>query len=561
MSGFLSQIISQIFGRDEEPEALPDDGGLGDFMKQLSQEIELEEKTGRRPSVKAGDVLSVQQGRHGSRTYLIDSGDFRKAIVAELRESVAPVIEGILKTRCGEKGTGFMNVKALYVFHIHREDAVSEYNAAMDIVDDIGFRLLGDRYLKEDRQVNIPVAQVLPEDLFDLSGKFNLKKAKKSLKWVRDTHTHGPAGVDWEKGEAKIAEGAPDRVAEERPEKESIDGDWEKQQHETTPEDRGDWEEIKVKRKPQKQWESLKPKPALKKVGPAKPAAKKTETIATERAWGDLTPQPPSPPKKAKPKLKRARPKPVAAKPVRVHSSNLEELGVISLGFRPTWQASQEKIATFVAYPYRKFDESILEGESIYPKDGNPVSILKIDQAIAKQTAKHLLRTRKVEEKTIVLPLHLKSLLVEHELSPLRDLRELDPVRRKSIWIEIIGIEETASASEIKAAVTNHRDKFMTFGVRFKTETANRSLIEQTKVDFLSCDFNTSPQASRQSLPGFLAMAKTNNLESCTWGIHNQDDLHIALQEGSAFINGQALAKELRRPGRIVSMPADTLVS
>jgi hypothetical protein len=56
-------------------------------------------------------------------------------------------------------------------------------------------------------------------------------------------------------------------------------------------------------------------------------------------------------------------------------------------------------------------------------------------------------------------------------------------------------------------------------------------------------------------------MARTCCVESCTWGLQNQDDLETAIKEGSAYINGEVLAKELRRPGRVISKPTSSLIT
>lgn len=593
MAGFLSNLISRIFGSNEPDEdELPDDGGLGEFAKQLAKELEEEEKSGKRASVSANTVLSVQQGRHGSKTYLLDSRDFRKAIAQELRDSVAPVIEGILKTRCGDKGTGYMNVKHLYIFHVHRDDPIEEYNAAMDIIDDIGMRLLGDRYLKGDRKVHIPVAQVLPKDLFDLNGKFDFKKASKSVDWIRQVGAHGPASVDWESGDVRVAEGAPDWVPNEVTPIDKQLGNWETQQHRAQTQDRGDWQkqEHAAHKKDLGDWEKMEPKKQAeskkdweqieRKSQPGE--EKKWEKIentphepTTEQAWTEVTPTSGTPSgeveKKPEQKEESKKPEPKpdvkTEQPIRVHATNLQGLGIINVGFRPTWQASKQTINAYAACPYRKVNDAIFMGEQVYPDDMNPAAIQKIDEAIAAQAALHIQRTKQLEEKTVILAFHLSSLLVEQSSSPIKNLRDLDEAMRKSIWIEIVGLGSNASPNKINTAISNHKDKFEIFGTRFELGDLSRSLIERSQANFLSCDVDASNTHGLQmrslghDLPELLNMAKTFNKTTCTWGIKNPGDLTVAIQNGSAFINGQALAKELRRPGRIIEMPVSKILS
>jgi len=579
MASFISKLISQIFGSSTQTDkAPPDDGGLAEFAQQLAKELEQEEKTGKRPTVSADNVLKVQHGKRGSKTYLIDTADFRKAIAQELRDSVAPVTEGILKTRCGEKGTGFMTVKALYIFHVRRNDPVEEFNAAMDIIDDIGVRLLGDRYMKGDRRVHIPVVQIAPDDLFKPNGTFDFKKAKKSVDWVRQAGTHGPANVDWETGDVNVAEGSPDWVANEvgYPDKQTGDwedqkqvsekkdlGDWKNQAPIENKEDRGDWEDIEhqAKKKEEKQWTEIdlpkKVKEPEKQWEDVKIVPKKEdELVATPIT---VTPKPREP-VIDQPKMI----KPAPAAPIK--ATNLKTLGQITLAFRPTWHASLETINAYAGCAYRRTPNGVLHGEQVYPEDHNQNDILEIDTAIAEQAALHIKQTNQLDEKNIILPFHLTSLSIELNKSPLRVLRNLDESQRQSIWIEVVGVDSSTSPNRISKSISAHGDKFGKFGIRFELGDISRSLVERSHANFLSCDVEASNvhglqmRALDQDLPELLNMARNFKMEIFTWGLRNKQDLMFAIQEGSAMINGHALAKEIRRPGRVIHVPASKLI-
>jgi len=591
MAGFLSNLISNIFGSSKKKNEEPDDGGLADFAKKLAKELEMEEKMGKRSTVSADTVLKVQHGKHGSKIYLLDTTDFLKAIVPELRESVAPVAEGILKSRCGDKGVGYMNVKALYIFHIRREDPVEEYNAAMDIIDDIGGRLLGDRYLKGDRRVHIPVAKIAPDELFNDDGSFDFKKVEESIDWVREAGKHGPCDVDWETGEVRPTVGSPewqeanvpnafkdeDHWEEQHLDKADKDlGDWERQKLIQEKDELGDWEEIHLEKeqKEENQWQKLetptkKEKPKVKWTKIERP--EKEEKPSTKKA------EPPSQASDEAIKVEEvttieeqdtpATQKPKPQNKQTVEPTDLNAIDKLTLAFRPTWNAGDQAINTYAVCPYRKIGDSFVHGEQIYPDDHNPSTITKIDQAIAEQAVEHIQNTKQLTDKIIVLPINLLSLSIEKSQSPILALRELDENLRKAIWIEIVGVDSSASPSRISSVISAHHDKFNTFGLRFELGDVSRSLVERSRANFLSCDIQESSTHGLQmrgldlDLPDILNLAKTYHMDICTWGLRNHDDLVIAMREGSNMLNGHALAKEMRKPGKVIPVPAEKLMS
>ncbi|MDV7338223.1 hypothetical protein RYZ26_01355 [Terasakiella sp. A23] len=577
MASFLKNFADRLFGGGNHSDVLPDDGGLADFAIQFAKQLEHEEKFGRGPTVSADSVLKVQHGRYGSKSYLLDTTDFKKAIMAELRESVAPVTEGILKTRCGEKGKGFMVVKSLYIFHVYNKDPAAEYNAAMDIIDDVGERLLGDRYITGERRINVPVAQIEPEEMFNEDGSFDLKKAKKTINFVRDAGTHGPVNVDWEKQEVQNAQGSSEWVANHVDNPDDNLGDWQTQSHHNQKEDLGEWktQTHKAADKPKGQWEKVEHKSASPQKGDWKEnkpdAAGETDAQEwksdkeepkkeenTEVAWGDFDNKPKpkaAPARKAKPKEKTA--EPPKANPI----------GTLTLAFRPTWQTRNEAIDTYAGCVFRKdLQGHIHNGEQIYNDDMAVDMITEIDRLVAEQAARHLQTTQELDLKTIILPFHIDSLLAPKRNSPLKPLRSLQSDFRTSVWIEIIGIKSRTSPKDIQDAIKAHHHKFKTFGLRFDLGDISQSLIDQADLHFLSCDIDASRQYGRQmrdinhDLPELKRLAKSRNLELCTWAIKDQIEFQKALREGAKFINGKPIAKDLRRPGKVIPVSASKLM-
>lgn len=544
MAGFFNSVLSKILGSSKDEDEEPADGGLAEFAKQLAQDLEAEAKGAKREGVSADNVLKVQQGAHGGKVYLLDASDFRKVIMAELRDSVAPVIEGILKVRCGEKGAGYMNVRNLYIFNIQRDDAVEEYNVVMDIIDDIGFRLLGERYTTGER-MKVPLPSIVRDDLFNPDGSFDFKKAQETLQWVRDAGTHGPADVNWENGEVRAAEGAPDwqknKVSKISKEQKA----WEQQAHAGQEKPQGDWEKIahKPKKAEEKQWANIET-----------PVNEDVE----KKQWSviETTDSPEEPPKE-KP-ASRAVKKPVEPKltAYKVPPSDLKEHGTVVLAFRPSWSARDEKINSYAGCPYRKLPHSVLSGEQIYPEDRDVATILEIDHALAQQAIIHLEQMNLIEQKRVVLPFHFMSLSSDN--SPLAGLQALGNNLRRAIWIEIVGLESNASPSRVSSIVADLKTKFGAIGLRFNLGEASRSMVERSQAGFLSCDVEASSlhglqmRGLDQDLPDFLAMAKANSMNFCAWGLRNREDLIFAIQEGCSFINGHALAREMKRPGKII---------
>ncbi|WP_419799998.1 hypothetical protein [Terasakiella sp.] len=243
MVSLFQTIMDRIFGSPSPPpDVLADDGGLAEFAKQYAAQIEEEKKFGKKPSVSGNDVIHIQHGRHGARAYLLDTSAFRNALVKELRASITPVTEGILKTRCGEKGVGYMHVDAFYAFHIHKKDAVEEYNAALTIIDEIGARLLGDRYTSGERKPEIPITRVLPQDILNPDGTFNLPRAKKAIKLVTEKNISGPTDTNWQNGEISIEATDPAQYVPLPPHPAKKDyGDWEIQKVPTKDKQEADW--------------------------------------------------------------------------------------------------------------------------------------------------------------------------------------------------------------------------------------------------------------------------------------------------------------------------------
>ncbi|SCA55659.1 hypothetical protein MTBPR1_110098 [Candidatus Terasakiella magnetica] len=564
MTSFFQSIIDRIFGSNETEEEMPDDGGLAEFAKNLAKQLEEEEKFGKKPSVKAEDVLHVQQGKHGMRAYLLDTSDFSKAIVKELRASVAPVCEGILKTRCGDKGTGYMHVDAFYAFHIDHGDPVEEYNAAITIIDEIGRSLLGDRYLTGEKRVQVPIAEVMPEDIINKNGRFNVKKAKKAIKLVRETKTHGPAQVDVKKSEVTAAQGSKDWVQNEVVKIEKDQGEWEEQVLKKKEKEQKEWQVLEHQKKEEedkKQWESIEHKPKQKEEKQWEPLEKESPEKTTEQSW--LSPTPESP--KEVPGVKKKTPPAQTKSKITVQPTTLRQLGTIALAFRPSWQTKNQTINSYAGYIYRQNEGSTFQGEDIYPLDGNEKAITRIDKAVAKQAALHLEQVTKLDGKRIILPFHISSLRLKAQRSPLKALRTLNDKQRQSIWIEIIGITPATSPSQLIEAIKNQQDSFSHFGIRCDLVDISPSLIKeaQSQAEFLSADLASSNLQTHdldRELANLNKIATSYKMDICTWGLRSKTELQLALQEGSGFINGPALAKDMPKPGKVIPVPVEKLL-
>ncbi|NVK19732.1 MAG: hypothetical protein HWE30_13610 [Methylocystaceae bacterium] len=565
MASFLKTLTDRLFGYQEDEETLPDDGGLGEFAKQFAKQLEREKQFGKGPTVSADNVLSVQQGRHGSKSYLLDTSDFKKAIMAELRDSVAPVCEGILKTRCGEKGTGFMCVRSLYIFHVYNKDPVAEYNAAMDIIDDIGERLLGDRYITGERRINVPVAQIEPDEMFNEDGSFNFSKAKKTIKFVREANIHGPVNVDWEKGEVVQAQGS-DEWVEQNIDQDDVDlGDWKEQVHQRKEQTQGQWQKLEHNN-------PIKEK-IMQHEQPAKPVLEQQDWKSddgvdhkndgvTEVAWGDFITdkavgKTAETREKPKPKAKAQEPDAVKPNPV----------GTLSLVFRPCWDRASRAINSYAGCPYRKdLHGTISFGDKIYEGCPDPM-IEEMDGILASQAARHIQATKDIEQKVIILPFHLHSLLAPKRTSPLKPLRQLQGDFRQSVQIEIIGIRSNTSLQHIKSAIKAHQHKFKVFGLRCELGDLSRSLVNNAGLQFLSCDVQASATTGlqvrkvKQDLADLHQFAGEHGASFYAFGLRDQNDLQNALREGASLINGRALAKEVRRPGKVIPVSPEKLIT
>jgi len=104
-------------------------------------------------------------------------------------------------------------------------------------------------------------------------------------------------------------------------------------------------------------------------------------------------------------------------------------------------------------------------------------------------------------------------------------------------------------------------------GLRFDLGEVSRAMVERSKANFLSCDVEASTlhglqmRGLEQDLPDLYNMAKACRMDICTWGLRNRQDLMLAIQEGSTLINGHALAKEMKKPGKIIPVSVKKLVS
>ncbi len=102
--------------------------------------------------------------------------------------------------------------------------------------------------------------------------------------------------------------------------------------------------------------------------------------------------------------------------------------------------------------------------------------------------------------------------------------------------------------------------------MRLELGDISRSLIERADLHFLSCDVEASRQFGLQmrdlkhNLPELSKLAKSKELQLCTWGLRDQNDFQKTLREGSHYINGRPIAKDIRRPGKVIPVAASKLM-
>ncbi len=565
MAGFFQVILDRIFGSPDTEDQLPDDGGLGEFAKQYAKQLEQEAKFGKTPSVSADDVLHVQQGKRGARAYLLDTTDFRKAIAKELQLSVAPVTEGILKSRCGEKGAGYMHIEALYAFKIRRENPVEEYNAAIDIIDQIGQRLLGDRYKTGEKRIDVPVASVLPEDVFDLdAGTFNVKKAKKAIKWIRETRTHGPAEINWEKGEVQASEGSGEWKENTVTKLEKKPADWQPQVIAFPQKENRQWQTQQNQQKAplQGDWEKFHNQPVQSPRSRQLTSEQRPEKQATTaQAWFPSPDKPTQESAAADKKTGNFREKDMGLQVI--DPVQLRQLGTINISFRPTWRSRDEIIDCYAAHVYRKADDDLLSGMAIYSENMDEQALHRIDKAISKQVIQHLEQTQDLDKKTIIVPLHLNTLLMEGKRSALTGLRALDEAKRQRVWIEILGLNSNTSPKTVQIAIQQNRDFFAKLGIRFYMGDISRAVIERSTADFISSDlsdYGLQKHVLDKELPTLCHLAQPFQKDICIWGVNSKQELAACIKEKVSLINGNGLAKEMRKPGKIIPVNARRLL-
>ena len=562
MATFIQSIVDRIFGHTETEEVLPDDGGLAEFAKQYAAQLAYEEKHGATPGVAGNSVLHVQQGRHGSRAYLLDTTDFKKATMKELRLSIPPVTEGILKSRCGEKGKGYMNVSSMYVFNVKRKDSVEEYNAAMDIIDDIGHRLLGDRYVTGERKIAVPVAHVDPGDLLKDDGSFNMRKAKKAVNLVRDAQHHGPADIDWKTNEVrKQKENGEWETQHVASANKTENKEWQTQHHQKSEPEQKEWERLEHKPQEPKQstWQAIKSEGNGSSGGNAQ--THQPHAATTEQSWGDI-PDGLSQPTQTETEASEPA-EPIKPKVIPIQPARLRQIGEVELIFRPSWDSEKQKINTYFGWVRCTTNDDVIYGQHVYPTDLNDKYIHRIDKAIAKQAAQHLEQTPPREGMHIVIPVHYKSLLEEERKSPLKPLRDLDDEIRKAIWIEILWIDSNASPKQLTSAIKSHHDKFDVFGLRLEVDQISKPMIQRTGLQYISCDLQSNPIKARTAaaqLPQFRNTAREFNLQVCCWNIQAKKNLQAAIKNHFSFINGPALAKSMAKPGKIIPVTADKIL-
>ncbi|GGF69277.1 hypothetical protein GCM10011332_24330 [Terasakiella brassicae] len=549
MVGLFQTIMDQIFGSaSPPPDMLADDGGLAEFAKQYAAQMEEEKKFGKKPSVSGDDVIHIQHGRHGARAYLLDTSAFRKALVKELRPSIPPVTEGILKTRCGEKGVGYMHVDAFYAFHIHKNDAVEEYNAALGIIDEIGARLLGDRYTSGERKPDIPMTRVLPQDIVNPDGTFNIQRAKKAIKLVVEKNISGPTDTNWQDGKISIEATDPTQYVPlpPRPAKKDY-GDWTTQPTRARPTETNLTPSTPTKNNPPpaQQWQST--------IGQK---AQHSHEAKTARSWLD-TPQPSPANTAAERQAQTLPPKSLGVQPTR-----LRQLGDVVLAFHPTWQRHTERIDCYVGFAFRHQDNTLFKGDQFYPASAPAKTIHRIDKAIAKQGVQHLEHTSQLDQKTIFLPFHLESILAEKKASPLNPLHNLPEQMRHRLRIEIIGLGQLKSTEALFKALQLHQNDLPHIGIQIENQDIPRDILENEAISFVSYDMSlSSPNTHHTShLSAIAKMAHKYKKHLCTWGVKNKQDIERALQEQSAYLNGRGLARDMRKPGKIIPLPASRML-
>ena len=551
MVGLFQTIMDQIFGSSSPPpDVLADDGGLAEFAKQYAAQMEEEKKFGKKPSVSGDDVIHIQQGRHGARAYLLDTSAFYKALVKELRPSIPPVTEGILKTRCGEKGVGYMHVDAFYAFHIHRNDAIEEYNAALGIIDEIGARLLGDRYTSGERKPDIAMTRVLAQDMINPDGTFNIQRAKKAIKLVVEKNISGPTDTNWQDGKISIEATDPTQYVPLPPRPAKKDhGDWKTQKKPAkNKQDNDENTSAPTKNNPPsvQQWQST----TTGHNAQNNPEAK------TARSWLD-TPQPSHKNTETELAAQTLPPKSLGVQP-----SRLRQIGDVVLAFHPTWQHQTERVDCYVGFAFRHQDNRIFKDDQFYPPSAPAKTIRRIDKAIAKQSVQHLERTSQLDQKTIFLPFHLESILAEKKYSALKPLHNLPEQIRHRLRIEIIGLGELKSHEALFKAIQLHHSYLPHIGIRTETQNIARDILENRDISFISYDMSqSSPNAhNTKQLSDIAQTAHTHEKYLCLWGVQNKQDIERALQEQSAYLNGRGLAKDMRKPGKIVPLPASKIL-
>ncbi|WP_417822059.1 hypothetical protein [Terasakiella sp.] len=564
MVGLFQTIMDQIFGSPSPPpDMLADDGGLAEFAKQYAAQMEEEKKFGKKPSVSGDDVIHIQHGRHGARAYLLDTSAFRKALVKELRPSIPPVTEGILKTRCGEKGVGYMHVDAFYAFHIHKNDAVEEYNAALGIIDEIGARLLGDRYTSGERKPDIPMTRVLPQDIVNPDGTFNIQRAKKAIKLVVEKNISGPTDTNWQDGKISIEATDPTQYVPLPPRPTKNDyGDWKTQKKPVKDKHVTDWS-AQPTRARSTETNSTPSTPTKNNPPPSQQWQSTTEQkthnnheAKTARSWLD-TPQSPPDNTATEPQAQTLPPKSLGVQPTR-----LRQLGDIVLAFHPTWQRHTERIDCYVGFAFRHQDNTLFKGDQFYPASAPTKTIQRIDKAIAKQGVQHLEHTSQLDQKAIFLPFHLESILAEKKYSPLKPLHNLPDQTRQRLWIEIIGLDELKSSEALFKALQIHQNYLPHIGIQIEDQDIPRDILENEAISFVCYDMSlSSPNTHHKShLSTIAKMAHKHKKHLCTWGVKNKQDIERALQEQSAYLNGRGLARDMRKPGKIIPLPASRML-
>lgn len=527
MSGFFTGLFGRVFGaEDKSSDVLPDDGGFAQFAKQYARELAEEAERGQDFSKVVGeDVLSVQQGRKGARVYILDTTDFKKVLVPELRASVRPICEGILRRHCGEKGTGFMEVKSVFVFFLRRSDPDVEYNDALNLIDEIGARLLGKRYISGEKRPDIGLAQVPCSSLFKPSGEFNYRKAKRATKLVRDANVRGPAAVDLKSQKVTKLESKTLQSSNLSGVKQ-VDPHWKKFRASS-----------KIEEVPASPVKSDVMKP-LKKVAPVpSPTPKK-----------DVAP----------PKSDVVKSQPTEMKTVPSDIDAME----LTLLFRPAWQVEAEEINMFSGLAFRKRGDDILAGQEVYGGTQDPSQILEIDQILAKQAATHIEQTTQVWKKRIVLPFHVASLSrPQQDQGPLSALQALKRKFRKNIWIEIVGVDPSRMVQQVTDVMACQNEFFQYFGLRLSADQLSTGELEAGPLQFLSCDMEELSAGSLdQNLAALQTMASAQKMVTCFWGAKNRKSIAMAKAHKVSYISGRRIGPQSVKIGKVESLSVAKLL-